>query len=138
MTVKISNLKLSTRMAGAFSVLTLCLLIVGPLSVQQLLSAKKTIDDLYQNVIIPSAYTATGLMLNEKMRTAMRDAVRWNDPDMIEAKIQARKNFLMEFENNLGSFEATIKRVFLVTESSAFCSRSLLRKSDNWLILRPL
>ncbi|HLE10236.1 MAG: hypothetical protein A2504_04950 [Bdellovibrionales bacterium RIFOXYD12_FULL_39_22] len=106
--MKISNLKLSTRMAGAFSVLTLCLLIVGPLSVQQLLSAKKTIDDLYQNVIIPSAYTATGLMLNEKMRTAMRDAVRWNDPDMIEAKIQARKNFLMEFENNLGSFEATI------------------------------
>ncbi len=107
--MKFDNLKFATKMALSFSLLIVCLLIIGPFSITQLISAKNTINDLYKDVIIPSAYTSNGLMLNERMRIAMRDAVRWNEPEMIEAKIQSRKNFLLEFEDNMNSFKKTIR-----------------------------
>jgi len=115
--MNVKSSKIGIRLFSGFILLVAIIVAIGALSIHEFKKYHETIESIYDSVVVPNQFISKALMLNERMRTNLRDAVRQSDAEKIEDKIQSVENFKSELEDNLSEFE---KRLTITEERGQF------------------
>lgn len=108
MRIKFSDLTITAKIKLGFFISSIITVAISVCGIYYLNNAKSNIDRIYKENFLPVTKISSVLVLSEKMRSIMRDSIRWNDEEHIQDKIQTRKDIWDEISTNLTDYENLI------------------------------
>jgi len=98
------HLRLKSKILSSFGIGILLSLLIGGSGLYVMRTWKGYFEVMVGSMFIPSTLVSKAMILNERIRSVARDAIRWDDADMTNDKIETRKTMQNELLDMMTSY----------------------------------